>query len=216
MKKKIKIMTQEPLKLGVLISGGGTTMLNLHEQIFSGNLNAKISCVISSRSDVKGVELAEKLGYKPVILRKKDFETIDTFSSAIAETLRSCGVELVIQAGWLCLWKIYEDFEGRVMNIHPALLPSFGGQGMWGHHVHEAVLKAGCKISGCTVHFCTNEYDKGPIIVQKACPVYDTDTPQELAVRVFQQESLAYPEAVRLFAEKRLKIENGIVKIARQ
>jgi folate-dependent phosphoribosylglycinamide formyltransferase PurN len=99
------------------------------------------------------------------------------------------------------------------MNIHPALLPSFGGQGMWGHHVHEAVLKAGCKISGCTVHFCTNEYDKGPIIVQRSCPVKDDDTPDTLAVRVFKQECIAYPQAIKLFAEDKLTVQNGIVKV---
>ncbi|AQQ70824.1 Phosphoribosylglycinamide formyltransferase [Limihaloglobus sulfuriphilus] len=209
-------MGTNPTKLGILISGGGTTMLNLHEQIANGSLDAEIVCVISSRSDVKGVGLARELGYEPEIVRKKDYADIDTFSTSIAQTLRKSGVELVIQAGWLCLWKIYDDFEGRVMNIHPALLPSFGGKGMWGRHVHEAVLKAGCKISGCTVHFCTNEYDKGPIIVQKSCPVYDTDTPEQLAARVFEQESLAYPEAVRLFTQGRLKIDNSIVRIARQ
>ena len=100
-----------------------------------------------------------------------------------------------------------------VMNIHPALLPSFGGQGMWGHHVHEAVLKAGCKISGCTVHFCTNEYDKGPIIVQRTCEVKYDDTPDTLASRVFEQECKAYPEAIKLFAEGRITVEGSITKI---
>jgi folate-dependent phosphoribosylglycinamide formyltransferase PurN len=99
------------------------------------------------------------------------------------------------------------------MNIHPALLPGFGGQGMWGHHVHEAVLKAGCKVSGCTVHFCTNEYDNGPIIVQRCCPVKDDDTPDTLAARVFEQECLAYPEAIELFAEGRLAVAEGRVRI---
>jgi folate-dependent phosphoribosylglycinamide formyltransferase PurN len=99
------------------------------------------------------------------------------------------------------------------MNIHPALLPSFGGQGMWGHHVHEAVLAAGCKISGCTVHFCTNEYDKGPIIVQKSCPAYDSDSADELAARVFEQECLAYPEAIDLFEKGKLCVEGSVVRI---
>lgn len=99
------------------------------------------------------------------------------------------------------------------MNIHPALLPSFGGKGMWGHHVHEAVLAAGCKVSGCTVHFCTNEYDEGPIIIQRCCPVKEGDTPDSLAERVFEQECIAYPEAIKLFAEGKPAVENGIVKI---
>jgi len=99
------------------------------------------------------------------------------------------------------------------MNIHPALLPSFGGQGMWGHHVHEAGLKAGCKVSGCTVHFCTNEYDKGQIIVQRPCEVKNDDTPDTLAERVFEQECIAYPQAIKLFAENKLLVEDGKLKI---
>jgi folate-dependent phosphoribosylglycinamide formyltransferase PurN len=111
----------------------------------------------------------------------------------------------------LCLWNIPSEFENKVMNIHPALLPAFGGQGMWGHHVHEAVISAGCKVSGCTVHFCTNEYDKGPIIVQRTCPVKDDDTPDTLAARVFEQECIAYPEAVQLFATGRLFVAGNRV-----
>jgi len=102
------------------------------------------------------------------------------------------------------------------MNIHPALLPSFGGTGMWGRHVHEAVLAAGCKVSGCTVHFCTNEYDKGPIIVQRCCQVKDNDTPETLAARVFEQECIAYPAAIKLFAEGKLLIQNDKVTITIQ
>lgn len=111
------------------------------------------------------------------------------------------------------MWKIPDRYENRVMNIHPALLPSFGGQGMWGHHVHEAVLEAGCKVSGCTVHFCTNEYDEGPIIVQRACEVRDTDSPETLAARIFEQECIAYPQAIRLFADDKLLVEGCKVKI---
>ena len=99
------------------------------------------------------------------------------------------------------------------MNIHPALLPGFGGKGMWGHFVHEAVLKAGCKVSGCTVHLCTNEYDKGPIIVQRCCPVKNDDSPETLAARVFEQECIAYPLAIKLFAQGRLLVDGGVVKI---
>ena len=147
------------------------------------------------------------------IIRKKDCPSIDEFSRRIEDELVAAEVELVVQGGWLCLWKIPARYENRVMNIHPALLPSFGGQGMWGHHVHEAVLSAGCKVSGCTVHFCTNQYDKGPIIVQRACPVKDADTPETLAARVFEQECMAYPAAIKLFAEDKILVERGRVKI---
>jgi folate-dependent phosphoribosylglycinamide formyltransferase PurN len=137
-----------------------------------------------------------------------------TYSRRIADLLDAARVELVIQAGFLSLWHVPPQYEGRVMNIHPALLPGFGGHGMFGHHVHEAVLAAGCKVSGCTVHFVTNEYDAGPIIVQRCVPVLESDTPDSLADRVFEQECVAYPEAIRLFAEGRLRIEDRAVRIA--
>lgn len=202
----------KPVRLGILLSGGGRTMLNIQDEIDAGRLPAKIVLVISSRSTVKGVERAEAIGLKPEILRKKDYPEIEDFSNRIVAALDKAKVDLVIQAGWLCLWQIPRKYENRVMNIHPALLPSFGGQGMWGHHVHEAVLKAGCKVSGCTVHFCTNEYDAGPIIVQRCCPVQDDDDADTLAARVFKEECLAYPEAIRLFAMGKLTVQNGAVK----
>jgi len=204
---------QKPIRLGMLISGGGTTLLNILEYIKQGRLNAEVAVVISSRSTVAGVERAKNAGLDVKIIRKKDHSDIDEFSKRIEDELAAANVDLVVQGGWLCLWKIPARFENCVMNIHPALLPSFGGQGMWGHHVHEAVLKAGCKISGCTVHFCTNEYDKGPIIVQRACQVKDDDTPDTLAARVFEQECIAYPQAIRLFAEDKLLVQNGVVRV---
>ena len=204
---------KKPVRLGVLISGGGTTLINILEYIKKGELNAEVGAVISSRSTVAGVEKAEAAGLDVKIIRKKDYPDINEFSRRIEEELAAAKVDLVIQGGWLCLWKIPARYENRVMNIHPALLPSFGGQGMWGHHVHEAVLAAGCKISGCTVHFCTNEYDKGPIIVQRICPVEEGDTPETLAARVFEQECIAYPQAIELFAEDKLLVQDGKVKI---
>ncbi len=201
----------KPIRLGILLSGGGRTMLNIQEEINSGRLPAEIVMVISSRSKVQGVERAKAIGRAPTILRKKDFGGTEDFSNRIVAALDKAKVDLVIQAGWLCLWQIPRKYENRVMNIHPALLPSFGGQGMWGHHVHEAVLKAGCKVSGCTVHFCTNEYDAGPIIIQRCCPVLENDSPDILAARVFKEECIAYPEAIRLFAAGKLAVHNGIV-----
>lgn len=204
---------QKKLRIGVLLSGGGTTMINIQKCIEGGTLNAEIVCVISSLSTVRGVELARGIGVEPVIIRKKDHADIGEFSECIAKVLDEAEVDLVVQAGWLCLWNIPDNYENRVMNIHPALLPAFGGQGMWGHHVHEAVIEHGCKVSGCTVHFCTNEYDKGPIIVQRGCKVKDDDDGDTLAARVFEQECLAYPEAIRLFAGGRLVVKGNVVKV---
>jgi phosphoribosylglycinamide formyltransferase-1 len=200
---------KKPVRLGVLISGGGTTLMNILEYIKQGRLNAEVSLVISSRSTVAGVDRAKDDGLKVEVIRRKDYPDIDEFSRRIEAELVAANVDLVIQGGWLCLWKVPARYENRVMNIHPALLPSFGGQGMWGHHVHEAVLGAGCKVSGCTVHFCTNEYDKGPIIVQRACEVKEDDTPDTLATRVFEQECIAYPQAIRLFADGRILVQGN-------
>jgi phosphoribosylglycinamide formyltransferase 1 len=122
-------------------------------------------------------------------------------------------VELVVMAGFLSLWPIPPQFAGRVINIHPALLPAFGGHGMFGHHVHEAVLATGCKVSGCTVHFVTNEYDQGPIILQRCAPVLEGDTADTLAARIFEQECQALPDAIRLFAQGRLKVEGRRVSV---
>lgn len=207
-----KTKTQKPqkhLRLGILLSGGGRTMLNILEYIKSGELNAEIPIVISSRSTVKGVQRAKNAGLDVKIIRTKDYPDIDDFSRQIENALTENNIDLVIQAGWLCLWKIPDKYENRVMNIHPALLPSFGGKGMWGHHVHQAVLEKSCKLSGCTVHFCTNEYDTGPIIVQRCCAIEPDDDADALAARVFEQECLAYPQAIKLFAQDRIKVQNN-------
>jgi len=214
MKTQAQTKKTKPIRLGVLISGGGTTLVNILKYIKESKLNAKVAVVISSRSTVAGVEKAKAAGLNVEIIRTRDYPDIDHFSRRIEEALVAAKVELVVQGGWLCLWKIPPCYENRVMNIHPALLPGFGGQGMWGHHVHEAVLKAGCKVSGCTVHFCTNEYDSGPIIIQRCCPVKDDDTPETLAARVFEQECIAYPEAIQLFAEGRLTVQDGKGKLS--
>jgi phosphoribosylglycinamide formyltransferase 1 len=189
------------LRLGILLSGGGRTMVNIAEKIASGDIDAEIVVVISSRGEVAGVERAKELGLEPHIIRRKDYPDIGQFSDKIVSILDEAKVDLVLQCGWLCLWRLPERYDKKVMNIHPALLPLFGGKGMWGHHVHEAVLAEGYKVSGCTVHFVTNEYDAGPIIVQKCCAVLPGDDADSLAARVFEQECLAYPEAIKMYAE---------------
>ncbi len=201
------------IRLGVLLSGSGRTLANILKLTAAGELSAQVVTVISSRSTVKGVQIARDADLPCHIIRTRDYSEVDEFSAAIVEVLDAANVDLVIQAGWLCYWKIPDRYLGRVMNIHPALLPSFGGKGMWGHHVHEAVLAAGCKVSGCTVHFVNNEYDKGPIILQRRCEVAEDDDADSLAARVFEQECIAYPEAIQLFAEGRLQIIGSCVKV---
>lgn len=195
----------KPIRIAVLISGGGRTLKNLIEHIKEGKLPAKIVLVISSNPKAKGLDFAKEENIPTVVIERKG-KTLDEFSNAITERLDNCKPDLVCMAGFICFYKIPEKYLGRVMNIHPALLPAFGGKGMYGMNVHRAVIETGCKISGCTVHFADNEYDHGPIILQRAVPVKDDDTPESLADRVFQEEKKAYPEAIRLFAEGRLKI----------
>ena len=204
--------TGGPLRLGVLLSGGGRTLLNLLDEIRAGRLNAEVAAVVASR-DCKGVERSRDAGVPVETVPYKQMPDLETYSARICGVLDTANVELVCLAGFLSMWIIPERYQGRVMNIHPALLPGFGGKGMYGHHVHEAVLAAGCKVSGCTVHFVTNEYDAGPIIVQKAVEVREGDTPDDLAARVFEQECQAYPEAIRLFGEGRLRIDGRIVHV---
>jgi folate-dependent phosphoribosylglycinamide formyltransferase PurN len=131
----------------------------------------------------------------------------------MVEVFDEARVDLVCLAGFLSFWIIPQRYLGRVMNIHPALLPAFGGKGMYGHHVHEAVIARGCKVSGCTVHFVDNEYDAGPIVLQRTVPVYAEDTADDVAARVFEEECIAFPEGIRLYAEGRLRIDGKIVRI---
>ncbi|MBI4718093.1 MAG: phosphoribosylglycinamide formyltransferase [Planctomycetes bacterium] len=203
-------MPTTPLNLGVLISGGGRTLLNLHERILAGTLPAKIAVVVCSRAAARGVQRARDRGLNVQVvdragLAPKEFQ--DRITAAVA------GVDLVCMAGFLSLWRFPEEFVGRVMNIHPALLPDFGGSGMFGHRVHEAVLAAGRSESGCTVHFCDNQYDHGPIILQRRVPVLPGDSAESLAARVFEQECLAYPLAIEWFAAGRLRLQGGKVSI---
>ncbi len=185
-------------RLGILVSGGGTTMQNLAETIARGELDAQIVCCIASNSKCFAIERARRLHIPVEIITRKEAGTLQEFSRRIADALRRHHVDLALMAGFLSLWEIPDDLRGRVLNIHPALLPKFGGQGMHGHHVHEAVLAAGETASGCTVHYADNTYDTGPIIVQRRVPVLPADTPDTLAARVFEQECIAYPEAIRI------------------
>ena len=206
-------MPNSPIKLAVLLSGSGTTLQNLIDVIASGKLNARIQLVIGSRSEVVGLERARNATLPAHIVDRRSFPDVESFSKTIFELINAADVDLICLAGWLCLLDIPPRWQGKMMNIHPALLPSFGGKGMYGKRVHEAVLAHGCKVSGCTVHFVDGNYDTGPIIIQRTCPVVDDDTPESLAHRVFEEEKIAYPEAIRLFAEGKLTIDGRRVRI---
>ena len=203
-----------PIRLGVLISGGGTTLANFVDQIATGELLAEIPLVIASRADCGGIARARKAGLRCEVVERKALAGVSEFSQAVFALCREARVDLVTLAGFLSLIEIPADFEYRVMNIHPALIPAFCGAGFYGHKVHEAVLARGAKLSGCTIHFADNHYDHGPIIVQSAVDVLDDDTADSLAARVFAAECRAYPEAIRLYAQGRLAISgNRVIRL---
>jgi formyltetrahydrofolate-dependent phosphoribosylglycinamide formyltransferase len=202
-----------PIRLGVLISGGGSNLANFLKRQSTGDLNAEFPLVIASRSDCRGLQIAHNAGIPAETVLRRGFRSTDEFSATIFSRLREAEVDLVILAGFLCLLRIPPDFANRVMNVHPALIPSFCGKGLYGPRVHEAVLARGAKVSGCTVHFCDNVYDHGPIIVQHTVPVLEGDSPSTLAARVFEAECQAYPEAIRLFADARLEVTESRVRI---
>ena len=177
-----------PIRLGVLISGGGTTLANFLRCIDRGRLDAEIPLVIAGRSDCGGIERARDAGLPCEVLPRHSCSNVDEFSQQIFARLRDAQVDLVTLAGFLDLIRIPDDFTLRVLNIHPALIPAFCGKGYYGARVHEAALASGVKLSGCTVHFADNDYDHGPIILQRAVPVRDDDTPTTLAERIFAAE----------------------------
>ncbi len=201
-----------PINLAVLVSGSGTTLQNLLDEVAAGRLNARVKIVIGSKPDLLGVKRGSDAGIPTAVVSRKDFADPATFAGEVWRQIDAANVDLVIFAGWLCLLPVPAKYAGRVMNIHPALLPGFGGRGMFGQRVHQAVIDHGCKVTGCTVHFVDDHYDNGPIILQRTCNVHDDDTASSLAARVFEQEKVAYPEAIRLFAEGRLKIDGRRVR----
>lgn len=201
------------INLAVLLSGSGRTLQNFIDRIQDGSLNARIRIVISSEPDAYGIERAKKYNIPTAVVRFGDFKNNNSFSEAITEQIENHSpIDLITMAGFICFYRIPDKYLGRVMNIHPGLIPAFCGKGYYGERVHRAVLEYGVKVSGCTVHFADNFYDKGPIIIQRVVPVFDNDTVETLAERVFAEECIAYPEAIRLFAEGRLKIEGRKVK----
>ncbi|QDT56843.1 Phosphoribosylglycinamide formyltransferase [Caulifigura coniformis] len=192
----------EALRVGVLISGSGTTLVNFLKEREAGRLPIEIPIVIADR-ECGGISKCIQAGLACEVLPRRTFENTAEFSRAIFDRMRAAKVDLVTLAGFLARVDVPDDFHQRVMNIHPSLIPAFCGKGMYGHFVHEAVIARGCKVSGCTVHFADSEYDHGPIISQKCVPVIDGDTPDILAARVFEAECAAYPEAIRRFAAAR-------------
>ncbi len=204
------------LKVGVLVSGGGTNLQAILDNIENGYINnAEIVTVISSNPEAYALKRAEKYGINAVCIRKKDFSDEESFLCAMEKHLDTFGVELIVLAGFMTvLGKSFtEKYKNRIINIHPALIPSFCGDGFYGLKVHEEALKKGVKITGATVHFVNEETDGGPIILQKAVEVYDDDTPEILQKRVMEQaEWKIFPEAVKLISEGKIIVEGSKVR----
>ncbi len=193
--------TTHPFRLAILLSGSGRTLKNLIRQQKAGELAASINLVVSNRADVRGVTIAEEARIPTVISEKGD-ATLEAWSTILFDHCRTANVDFVVMAGFLQLVRIPADFEHRVINIHPSLLPAFGGKGFYGNRVHAAVIEHECTTSGCTVHFVDNEYDHGPILLQSQVPVKPDDTPESLAARVFLAECEALPEAINVLSKK--------------
>ena len=204
-------------KIGVLVSGGGTNLQALIDAEKAGGLGGgKITLVISSKPDVYALERARNNGIEAITLARKDYDSVSDYSLALADRLSEAEIDLVVLAGFLTIIdkNMYERFENRILNVHPALIPSFCGKGYYGLRVHEAALEKGVKISGATVHIVTPECDAGPIVLQKAVEVKECDTPEALQKRIMEEaEWKILPEAVKLFCEDRITVKDGKVII---
>lgn len=202
-----------PLRVAVLISGSGRTLKNLIDLAAEGDLPVDVRTVVSSSTQAGGLQHAVNAGIPTEVVLRWQYDTDLDYSAAVFAPCRAAEVDYVVMAGFLKLVPVPEDFAGRVLNIHPSLIPAFCGKGMYGNRVHQAVLDYGAKLTGCTVHFVDNHYDQGPIIWQQPVPVFDDDTADSLADRVFQLEREAYPHVLKLLALGKIKLEGRRVKI---
>lgn len=202
------------LRMVVLLSGGGTTLQNLIDRIGRGELPARVEGVISSRTDAFGLERARRHGIPAVAVPRRAYPDDGSFNEALWREIKGFGPDLVVLGGFMSLLRVPMAYQLRIVNVHPALIPAFCGKGMYGHHVHEAVLAYGAKITGATVHFVDEQYDHGPIIIQRACPVLEDDTAETLAERVQAVEREIYPLAIRWIAEGRVRVDGRRVRIA--
>jgi len=208
-------MEQIKTRIGVLVSGGGTNLQALIDAEKRGELgNGTISLVLSSKEGVFALERAKENGILSSVIPRKEYADIHSYSKALVEELCRNEIDLVVLAGFLTIFdeQLYEKYPNRILNVHPALIPSFCGKGFYGLYVHEAALNKGVKVSGATVHFVIPECDAGPIVLQKAVEVKDDDTPETLQKRIMEEaEWKLLPEAVRLFCDGKLTVQDNKV-----
>lgn len=210
-------MSRLPIKIAVLVSGQGrgSNMQAIIDSCKSGRINGKVALVLGVKDNAPAMERAREAGIRTAAVSPKAFETLEAYDNAVYDTLREANIDLICLAGYMRILgqKVIDEWRNRIMNVHPALIPSFCGKGMYGHHVHEAVIERGVKYSGATVHFVDEEYDTGPVILQSIVPVEQDDTPDDLAARVLKAEHATYSEAISLFAEGRLEVVGRKVRI---
>lgn len=203
------------IRIGALVSGGGTNLQAIIDAIDTQGIDAEVVSVVSNKAGAYALERAKNKNIEACVISKKDYTEPGEYEKALVKHFKDRNVDLIVLAGFMVILNevFVNAFENRIINIHPALIPSFCGEGFYGLHVHEAALKAGVKVTGATVHFVTADCDAGPIILQKAVEIEDDDTPESLQKRVMEQaEWKIYPEAVRLIAENKIEIVDGIVK----
>ena len=208
-------MSNNKKRIAVLVSGGGTNLQALIDAQKRGELgNGEIALVLSSKPEVYALQRAADNSIPSVVLARKEYADIAAYSRALTDTLVAEHIDLVVLAGFLTIFdeQVYEAFTNKILNVHPALIPSFCGKGFYGLHVHEAALEKGVKLSGATVHIVTPECDAGPIVLQKAVEVKQDDTPETLQLRIMEEaEWKILPEAVRLFCDDKITVENNKV-----
>ena len=203
----------ETPRIAVLLSGEGTSLENLLERIDAGEVPGRVVVVLASKTGEGGLTRASRRGIPAVAVPRKQFRDSKAFNDALHAELERHDPDLVLLLGFLSPFELRGRYEGRALNVHPALIPAFSGKGFYGHRVHEAVIAAGVKLTGATVHFVDEEYDHGPIALQRSIPVLDGDTPETLAARVQAVERELIPEAVRLYASGRLELHGRRVRI---
>ena len=205
----------EPIRIAVFASGRGSNLTAILRRIDEGKLSASVVAVFSNNSNAGALQTAREYGIPAHHLSRRQFDDDDAFEETLLRTLTEADVELVVLAAYMKMMpeRIVRAFQGRMLNIHPALLPAFGGRGMYGHFVHEAVLEYGCKVSGVTVHLVDADYDTGAPVLQRCVPVLEDDTPETLAARVLEEEHRIYADAIQLFAERRVRVEGRRVHI---
>jgi len=207
------VAENQRFRVAVLLSGSGRTLENLLASIGRDELDIEIVGVVSSRAGVRGLEIARRAELRTLVVPRVVARDPRLLSAEVRTFLEPTGVDLIALAGFLRRLEILPEWRERIINIHPSLLPLFGGKGLYGARVHEAVLESGMKISGCTVHIVNEEYDAGPIILQRCVPVAEDDDAHSLGERVFAAECAAYPDAIRLFQAGRVRVEGRRVLI---